>query len=293
MPGRMRLKPCAFDYVRATSLQDVFSVLDTRGDEAQILAGGQSLVPAMNMRLAAPEIVVDVNAVSALRGISVETDVLRIGAMSRYADIAASDLVARHAPLVARAIPFIAHPAIRNRGTLGGSLCNADPASELPAVAIAQRAVLNISSSAGERTVAAHDFFVSTYTTVLEPNEVLVSVDIPVAGTGSLVFFDEVVRRRGDYALAGLAACADRREGRLADVQLVYFAVSDTPLVASSAMALAEGRAVGAVDADAVCDALARDVTPLADLTTSSAAKLHLMKVLTRRALAAFAAGEA
>jgi carbon-monoxide dehydrogenase medium subunit len=289
----MRLKPRAFDYVRATSLQDVFGVLDTHGDEARILAGGQSLVPAMNMRLAAPEIVVDVNAVAALRGITVEADVLRIGAMSRYVEVAASDLVARHAPLIARAIPFIAHPAIRNRGTFGGSLCNADPASELPAVALAQRAVFNISSSAGDRAVAARDFFISTYTTALEPNEVLVSVDIPVAGPGSLVYFDELVRRRGDYAMAGLAACADRRDGRLVDVQLVFLAVSDTPLLAASAMALAEGRAAGAVDVDAVCDALGRDVTPLADLTTSSAAKLHLMTVLTRRALAAFAAGEA
>ena len=289
----MRLKPRAFDYVRATSLQDVFGVLDTHGDEARILAGGQSLVPAMNMRLAAPEIVVDVNAVAALRGITVEADVLRIGAMSRYVEVAASDLVARHAPLVAQAIPFIAHPAIRNRGTLGGSLCNADPASELPAVALAQRAVFNISSSAGDRAVAARDFFISTYTTALAPNEVLVSVDIPVAGLGSLVYFDELVRRRGDYAMAGLAACAERRDGTLADVQLVFFAVSDVPVAAPSAMELVEGRAAGAVDVDAVCDALGRDVTPLADLTTSSAAKLHLMTVLTRRALAAFAAGEA
>lgn len=288
----MGLKPRAFDYVRATSLQDVFGVLDTHGDEARILAGGQSLVPAMNMRLATPEIVVDVNAVAALRGITVEGDVLRIGAMSRYVEVAASELVARHAPLVARAIPFIAHPAIRNRGTFGGSLCNADPASELPAVVLAQRATFNISSSAGDRSVAARDFFISTYTTALAANEVLVSVDIPLARPGSLVYFDELARRRGDYAMAGLAACAERRDDRLADVQLVFFAVSDTPLVASSAMALAEGRA-GAIDVDAVCAALGRDAAPRADLTTSGAAKLHLMKVLTRRALAAFATGEA
>ena len=286
------MKPRAFDYVRATSLQDVFGVLDSHGDEAKILAGGQSLVPAMNMRLAGPEIVVDVNAVAALRGIVLEGNVLRIGAMTRYVEIAASELVARHAPLVAQAIPFIAHPAIRNRGTLGGSLCNADPASELPAVAVAQRAVLNVSSSSGDRTVAARDFFVSTYMTALEPNEILVSVDIPVAGAGSRAFFDEIVRRRGDYALSGLAACAERRDGRLGGVQLVFFAVSDTPVVATSAMALVEGRVAGALDEDAVCHALERDVTPLADLTTSSGAKLHLMKVLTRRALAAFAAEE-
>ena len=147
----MRLKPRAFEYVRAKSLGDVFSVLDAHGDEAKLLAGGQSLVPALNMRLAVPTIVVDVNAVAELRGIAMVGDRLRIGAMSRYGEVAASPLVAHHAPLIARAIPFIAHPAIRNRGTFGGSLCNADPASELPACTLALQAVFNLRSSAGDR----------------------------------------------------------------------------------------------------------------------------------------------
>lgn len=288
----MRLKPRAFEYVRAVSLQDIFAVLDSHGDEAKVLAGGQSLVPALNMRLAAPEIVVDMNAVAELRGITVTGDTLRIGAMNRYVDVAASDLVAHHAPLIARVIPFIAHPAIRNRGTFGGSLCNADPASELPACALALRAVFNLSSSAGERAVAAEDFFVGTYTTALEPNEILVSVDIPLAGDGALVFFDEVVRRQGDYAMAGLAACVVRRGGMLSDVRLAFFAVSDMPHLAADAMAEAAGKPAAGLDVEAVCAALGEGFTPQEDLTTSGAAKLHLMKVLTRRALAAFAAGE-
>lgn len=287
------MKPRAFEYVRATSLEDVFHVLDRHGDDAKILAGGQSLVPAMNLRLASPEVVIDVNAVDALRGISVVGDVLRIGAMSRYVEVAASELVARHAPLISRAIPFIAHAAIRNRGTFGGSLCNADPASELPACALAQRAVFNIHSSAGQRSVAAEDFFLGTYTTALEPNEVLLSVDIPLAGPGAVVYFDELARRQGDYAMAGLAACADKSDGLLAGVQLVFFAVADMAMAAPSAMLLVEGKAVDAVDADAVCDALGDSLTPLGDLTTSSSAKAHMMKVLTRRALAAFAGEEA
>lgn len=287
----MRLKPRAFEYVRAASLQDVFAVLDSHGDEAKVLAGGQSLVPALNLRLAAPDVVVDVNAVEDLRGIAVTGDHLRIGAMSRYSEVAASELVARHAPLVARAIPFIAHPAIRNRGTFGGSLCNADPASELPACALALQAVFNLRSSAGERAVAAEDFFVGTYATALEPNEVLVSVDLPLAGDGAVTFFDEVVRRRGDYAMAGLAACAGRSGGTLSGVRLAFFAVSDMPHLAAGAMAAAEGKPLD-VDAETVCAALGADFTPQEDLTTSGAAKLHLMKVLTRRALAAFAGGE-
>ena len=287
----MRLKPRAFEYIRAESLQDVFSVLDTHGDEAKLLAGGQSLVPALNMRLAAPAIIVDVNAVADLRGIAMVGDRLRIGAMSRYGEVAASDLVARHAPLIASAIPFIAHPAIRNRGTFGGSLCNADPASELPACALALQAVFNLRSSGGERAVAAEDFFAGTYTTALEPNEILVSVDLPVAAHDTVFFFDEVVRRRGDYAMAGLAASALRRSGVLSGLRLAFFAVSDRPHLAGPAMARAEGQAIDRLDAEAVCAALGTDFTPQEDLVTSCAAKLQLMQVLTRRALAAFATG--
>lgn len=286
------MKPRAFEYVRAVSLQDVFAVLDSHGDEAKVLAGGQSLVPALNMRLAAPEVLVDVNAVEDLCGIAVVGDRLRIGAMSRYSEVAASKLIARHAPLIARAIPFIAHPAIRNRGTFGGSLCNADPASELPACTLALQAMFNLRSSGGERTLPAEEFFIGTYATALEPNEVLVSVDIPLAAEGAVIFFDELARRRGDYAMAGLAATARRRGDVLSDMRLAFFAVSDMPHLAFAAMAQAEGRPASSLDAEAVCAALATDFTPQEDLTTSGAAKLHLMKVLTRRALAAFAGPE-
>lgn len=286
------MKPRAFEYVRARSLQEIFAVLDSHGDEAKVLAGGQSLVPALNLRLAAPEIVVDVNAVAELRGIAVTGDSLRIGAMNRYSEVAAADLVARHAPLIARAIPFIAHPAIRNRGTFGGSLCNADPASELPACALALRARFNLRSSGGERALPAEAFFVGTYATAMEPNEVLVSVDIPLAPEGRVVFFDELARRRGDYAMAGLAASTLRRGGTLSDLRLAFFAVSDMPHLATAAMAVAEGQPADDLDVEAVCTALATNFTPQEDLTTSGAAKLHLMKVLTRRALTAFAAGE-
>jgi carbon-monoxide dehydrogenase medium subunit len=288
----MRLKPRAFEYVRAASLQDVFAVLDSHGDEAKVLAGGQSLVPALNMRLAAPEVVVDVNAVEDLCGISVADGSLRIGAMSRYSEVAASELVARHAPLIAQAIPFIAHPAIRNRGTFGGSLCNADPASELPACAVALQAVFNLRSSAGARAVAAENFFVGTYATALEPNEVLVSVDFPLADDRTVAFFDELARRRGDYAMAGIAASAQRSGGVLSGVRLAFFAVSDMPYLAAGAMAEAEGKTAESLDPEAVCAALENGFEPQEDLTTSGAAKLHLMKVLTRRALAAFAGGE-
>ena len=174
------MKASPFDYVRAQSLDDVLSVLAEHRDEAKILAGEQSLVPAMNMRFAAPEVLVDVSRVADLQGIEVVGTSLRIGAMSRHADVLSSDLVAEHAPLISMAMPNIAHATIRNRGTFGGSLCHADPAAELPACVLALGGTFNIKSQTGERAVSAADFFEGTYATCLGDDEILVSVDVPL-----------------------------------------------------------------------------------------------------------------
>lgn len=287
--GKRRLKPRSFKYVQAQSLGDVFDVLDDLGDDAKIIAGGQSLVAAMNMRFAAPEVLVDVGKVLELTGIGVEGDMLRIGAMSRHVEVLNSSDVATHAPLISQAMPNIAHVTIRNRGTFGGSLVNADPASELPACTLALNASFNIQSSAGARSVAAADFFEGTYATCLADNEVLVSVDVPLAGPDSRPFFEEFSRRRGDYAMAGLAATADVSGGQIANASLVFFAVSEMPAKAPAAEALLNGQSASGVDVDAVCAALAVDVAPFEDLTTSAEAKMHLMQVLTRKAIAAWA----
>jgi carbon-monoxide dehydrogenase medium subunit len=243
----------------------------------------------MNMRLASPTVVVDINGIEELKDIRFEAGVLRIGGLARHAQVAASDLIARHAPLIHKAMPEIAHPAVRNRGTFGGSLCHADPASELPACALALRARFNIRSAARARTVDAAEFFKGTYTTCLAANEILVSVDVPAVPAGAKVFFEELVRRKGDYAMVGLAAQAVVGDGRILDPRLVFFAVGDAAIEAKAA-ALIDGRAPGDVDADAVCAALEREIRPFADLTTSAAAKTHMMKVLVRRALRSFAA---
>lgn len=287
-----RVKPRSFKYVRAQSLGDVFAVLDELGDDAKILAGGQSLMAAMNMRFAAPETVVDVNGVADLCGIRLEGGMLRIGAMSRHVEVLNSAEVATHAPLIALAMPNIAHATIRNRGTFGGSLCNADPASELPACAVALHASFNIQSSAGARTVPASDFFEGTYATCLEDNEILVSVDVPVATANTQPYFEELARRQGDYAMAGLAAQAEIVNGRIESANLVYFAVSEMPAFAPTASAMLTGQGVADVDVETVCETLFADIQPFEDLTTSGEAKLHLMKVLTRRALVAFADGQ-
>lgn len=279
------MKPREFEYIRASSLDEVFATLDSHGDDAKILAGGQSLIAAMNMRFAAPEILIDINDIAELKGINVEGGTLRIGAMNRHVDVMGSADVATHAPLISLAMPNIAHATIRNRGTFGGSLANADPASELPACTIALDGVFNIQGSAGARQVAAIDFFEGAYATKLKDNEVLVSVDLPISSPESKPFFEEVSRRQGDYAMAGLAAQANVAGGIISNPKLVFFAVSEVAASAPSAAALLDGKNIVDVDVDAVCDTLANDITPFEDLTTSAEAKMHLMKVLTKRAI--------
>lgn len=287
------MKPSSFDYVRAHSLDDVLAAFAAHGDDAKILAGGQSLIPAMNMRLAAPGVLIDVAHVAELRGIDATGGLLRIGAMSRHAEVLSSPVVTQHAPLISKAMPHIAHATIRNRGTFGGSLCTADPASELPACAIATGAAFNILSPSGSRAVAAADFFVGTYATCLAEDELLVAVDVPVATASTLTFFDEMTRRRGDYAMAGLAAQTTLDGGRLRGTKLVFFGIGEKATEAVAAQALIDGKAPADVDAADVAAAIADEIQPFDDLTTSAAAKTVLMKTLARRALAAFADGSA
>lgn len=284
------MKPNSFEYVRAQSLDEVLAVLSERGDEARILAGGQSLIPSMNMRVAAPEVLIDVSGIADMQGIQILDGVLRIGAMSRQVDVHNSPAVVEHAPLIAKAMPNIAHATIRNRGTFGGSLCNADPASELPACALALEARFNIQSASGSRTVAAGEFFQGTYTTCLAEDEVLVSVDLPVAMPGTWTFFDEVARRAGDYPMAGLAAQAIVHDKHLAGVRLVFFAVAEVAISAPTAEKVLSSAPIAKIDAEMVCKAVADDIVPFDDLTTSGAAKTVIMQTLIRRALVSLAA---
>lgn len=282
------MKPNSFSYVKAQSLTEVLAHLAEHGDDARILAGGQSLIPAMNMRMAVAETLVDVSAVAELQGIRQEEDHLTIGAMARHVEVLNSPLVAEHAPLIAKAMPNIAHATIRNRGTFGGSLCNADPASELPACVLAMDAKLNIQNASGARTVAAEDFFEAVYTTCLAEDELLLSVDVPNTSSSTVTFFEEVSRRKGDYAMAGLAARADVLGGRLSNLRLAFFAVGDRPLRAISAESLLNGITRGELDLGALSSALSSDITPEEDLTTSGEAKAVIMRVLLRKAVTHF-----
>lgn len=270
------MKPAPFAYARATTLDDVFAALARHGDAARLLAGGQSLVPALNLRLSAPELLIDINGVAALRGVSLADGVLRIGALTRHQELGADPHVARHAPLLTKAVPWIAHAAIRARGTIGGSIAMADPAAELPACALALEATLVIGSAAGERRVAARDFFQDLYQTALRPDEVLVAVEVP-SHEGAACTVQELARRQGDYAIVGLAA---QRAG--AAVRLAWFGVGATPLRTPRAeAALAEG------DLAAAQDAVAQEIDPPGDLHGPPALRRHLARVLLGRAAAA------
>jgi carbon-monoxide dehydrogenase medium subunit len=279
------MKASAFAYARATSLANALDLLATHGDRAKVLSGGQSLMPAMNLRLISPELIVDIGELAELRGIAVTGDSLVIGALTRHVDLLKSSEIARHAPLLAAAIAHVAHPAIRNRGTIGGSLAHADPASELPACMLALGATIIVRGPGGERRIAADEFFTGIYETALSPQEILIAIELPVARKDSAHFFHEFARRHGDYAIVGLAAQAIVNNGKFADLRLGFFAVGDRPLLAKAAAKLIGIDVAPAVLA-AASRALDEELDPQEDQQASPAMRRHLAKVLLARGVA-------
>jgi len=269
------LKPAQFAYAKARSLDDAVAQLAAHQGEAKLLAGGQSLIATLNMRLSSPSLLVDINGIG-LDGISAKNGMVEIGALTRHVTLERSADIARHAPLIALAMPHIAHPAIRNRGTIGGSLAYADPAAELPACLVALDGEMDIVGPNGKRTVQAADFFKGLFETALGSHDVLSAVRFPGATADTRVGFAELARRHGDYALVGLAAVAKASGKGLSDVRLVYFGVGATPMRARKAeIALANGSVDEAVNA--------LDLDPADDLHASGAVKKHLAGVLLRR----------
>ncbi len=269
------MKPAPFAYRRARALEEAVALLGEHA-EAKLLAGGQSLIATLNMRLSAPSLLIDINGIGGLDGIALKAGKVEIGALTRHARAERSDVIAKHAPLIARAIPHIGHAAIRNRGTLGGSIAFADPAAELPACLLALDGEVDATGPQGKRTVHAGDFFKGLFETPL------VHKDVPRAARGrpqtadTRVGFAELARRHGDYAMVGLAASA-RADGKgLADVRLAYFGVGPPPVRArKSEAALANGNVNAAVDD--------LDFDPPDDLQASGVVKKHLAGVLLRR----------
>jgi carbon-monoxide dehydrogenase medium subunit len=279
------MKASAFSYRRATSVADALELLAAHGDRAKVLSGGQSLMPAMNLRLISPELIVDIGDLAELRGIAVNGDTLRIGALTRHVDLQRSPDVAAHAPLLTEAITHVAHPAIRNRGTIGGSLAHADPASELPACMVALNATVVVRAPKGERRIGAANFFRGIYETALSPDDLLIAVELPVEPTNSAHFFHEFARRHGDYAIAGLAAQAVMSGNVFTDLRLAFFAVGDRPVLALAADKLVNVSITPAVLSEA-STALAEELDPQEDQEASASMRRHLAKVLMRRCVA-------
>jgi CO/xanthine dehydrogenase FAD-binding subunit len=254
---------------------------------AKPLAGGQSLIPAMNFRLAAPEALIDLNDIGTLAGITRREDGgLRLGAMTRHRDIETSPEVARYAPLLAAAMPFIAHPQIRNRGTIGGSLAHADPAAELPAVMLALGATLVLTSAMGERRLPAAEFFTGLFATALEPAELLTAIEIPAPTPVSGASFIEQARRHGDYALVGVAATVVLGDsGTCESARVALFSVGDGPVLSEKVAVALEGLRPEADVIQAAAHAVDGDIDPPSDIHASAAYRRRLAWVLTGRAL--------
>ena len=281
------MKPAPFDYFAPSTVDEALALLQEHGDEAKPLAGGQSLIPAMNFRLARPRVLVDLNRIAALAYIRSETNGVAIGAMTRQRTVERSDVVAGAAPLLAEAMPSIAHPQIRNRGTVGGSIAHADPSAELPAVALALEARFRAKSAARERWIAANDFFKGMLETALQPGELLVEVALPSLPAKSGTAFLEIARRHGDYALAGVAAVVtlDAR-GRCKAARVAFLSVGDGPVLATEAGKVLVGQRRSDELLRAAADAGAqRDVDPPSDIHASAVYRRRLVAVLTRRAL--------
>jgi len=284
------LKAPPFAYARARSLAEVFDLLAKHGDGAKLLAGGQSLIATLNMRLSAPQLLIDITRLTELSGIQVRDGLVRIGALTTHAEIERSAEIRKHLPLLAQAAPHIAHAAIRNVGTFGGSIALADPAAEWPACCVALDAQFVIAGKAGTRRVAARNFFEGLYATALRADEVLTQVEIAVQGPEYRSAFVELAQRRGDYAIVGLAAIAKCAREVLTDLRLAFLGVGPVPVLARTAMAAVEGKRASADAIAAGTKALAKDLDPAADLYSSAATKMHLARALTGRALAALAA---
>jgi carbon-monoxide dehydrogenase medium subunit len=272
------MKPADFAYVRAESIDHALALLAEHGDAARILAGGQSLMATLNMRLSAPEVLIDINGLDELGGIALAEGALRIGALTRHAEVERSSEVAEHVPLLHQAIGHVAHPAIRNRGTLGGSIAFADPAAELPACCVALDARLILAGRGGRRVVDARAFFRDLYETALAPGEILEGVEFPLAGGDEVCAFREFTRRRGDFAIIGLAAAGTRAEVGLRSLSLVFFGVASTPVLAAGTASALVGRPIDEAVIKAAASRLDEELDPIGDLHASAAMKRHLAR---------------
>ena len=279
------MKAAAFSYVRPKRLTEVLQLLKEHGDEVRLLAGGQTLLATLNMRLSEPALLIDLQSVTELKELSVQGNFLRIGALVTHTEIEDSALVALHTPLLRAAAPHIAHRAIRNLGTLGGSIAYGDPAAEWPACLLALNGVVVVRNLKAERRIAADEFFTGLYTTALATDEIIVACEFPVFQTGQVFHFSELARRHGDYAVVGLAASALVNDGRMSSVRLAWLGVGSTPVRSVAAEQALKDQPLNTDSLVKAVAELRNELQPLPDLTHSEAAKRQMASVLLKRAL--------
>lgn len=279
------MKAPAFDYVKPKTLDEAFALLKQYGSGAQILAGGQSLMAILNLGLAMPEVLVDISGIEGLKDISVNEHHVRVGALVTHAKLQASADITTCVPLLAQCVPHVAHLAIRNSGTMGGSMALSDPAAEYPAVALALNAVITLQGAQGTRDVLANDYFLGLYATARREDEILVAVSFPKVKHNQVMVFDELTRRRGDYAMCGLAAAFDMQGERIAAARLAYLSMGETPVLAAKAAAALVGQPLTEETIQAAQAALDNDLSPSGDLHGSAEGKMHWAKVLLARSV--------
>jgi carbon-monoxide dehydrogenase medium subunit len=287
------MKPPPFEYLRPADLDGALAALAEGGEETRILAGGQSLIPMMNLRMVAPRLLVDINRIAGLDHIALDGDHLTIGALARHSDVLASPLVRQYAPLVTTAYPHIAHRPIRNRGTIGGNLMHADPASELPAVMLALDARMVLRRRGGERAIAAENFFVGAFETAARADELLTAIQIPLTAQNRRWGFEEMSQRQGDYALVAVAATFNL-EGSLdggvcRGARLACAGIANHALLLPAAAAALDGRRLDDDACAKVAVMAAQEVDPIEDIHADAAYRRDLVRALTRRALIAAA----
>jgi CO/xanthine dehydrogenase FAD-binding subunit len=281
------MKPAPFRYVAARSVEQALALKAEHGDEARFLAGGQSLVPAMNFRLTQPAVLIDINPLNELAGVRNGGERVRIGALTRYRALERDPMVQVKLPLVAEALPVIAHPQIRNRGTIGGNLAHADPASEMPAIVLTLGGRLRAQSARGERWIEAHDFFVGALTTALESDEMLTEVELPVAPADGGACFLEMSRRRGDFAIIGVAAAVRLdAQAQCVEARIGLCNAGDGPVFAQAASRSLAGKVVGERAIAEAVALLQGAIDPAGSIHGSKDYQRHIAGVLTARALA-------
>ncbi len=281
------MKPAAFDYIVADSLEAAVAALAGAGGEAKIIAGGQSLVPMLNFRLLKPSVLVDINRIPGLAFIKESEKTIEVGALTRHHQIETSPVIAKHLPVLGCAMTHVAHLAIRNRGTIGGSLSHADPAAELPMLALLLDASLEIASASGRRTVAARDFFLAALTVDLNDGDIVTGITFPKLPAKTGWGFEEVARRSGDFALAAVAATLTLSGGAIAQARIAMTGVGPTPRRAGDAEALLTGKPLGPDLIEAVIKLVRAGVEPESDLHASADYRRHLAGALAGRAVAA------